>query len=233
MAALAGTLLTSAAAAIAKSPSQASGHLHVLPSARHRGPRSVTLGWESDTILQDGLNRYEVRISPGALRSIQAWVGRNDRAGDFRSETGGVLFGRRDPAAGVLWIDEASGPPPDSVASPDEFICGTEGIKDRNEKIRNQTRRATSFVGMWHTHPGGPAIPSPRDVASELVSMEPLPEVLMLIRGDEALGAYVFAREDLPKPFGVLEIEIRTRRFCNAVPRPAGLGAALDFARPN
>jgi integrative and conjugative element protein (TIGR02256 family) len=211
VAALAGSLLTSAAASIAENPTRAAGHLHALPSAPHEGLRHAKLGWNPDTVLQDGLDRYEVRISQRALRSIRAWVARNDRVDDPRSETGGVLFGRRDPAAGVLWVDEASGPPPDSIASAEEFVCGTEGIEKRNRKIRKQTRRATSFVGMWHTHPGGRAIPSPRDVASmaELVSMEPLPEVLMLICGAQELGAYVFAREDLPKPFGVLEIEIR------------------------
>ena len=218
VAALAGTLLISVAAGIAEDPSRAAGHLQVLPSASHQGPREVKLGWDPDTLLQDGLDRYEVRISPEALRSIRAWTARNDRVDDPRSETGGVLFGRRDPAAGVLWVDEASGPPPDSIASPEEFVCGTEGVKERDEKIRGQTRRATSFVGMWHTHPNGRAIPSERDVASmvELVSMEPLPEVLMLICGERELGAYVFGREDLPKPFGVLEIEIRSK----PTPRP-------------
>jgi len=212
VAALAGTLLISVAAGIAEDPSRAAGHLHALPSASHRGHREVKLNWETDTLLQDGLDRYEVRISPEALRSIRAWIARNDRVNDPHSETGGVLFGRRDPAAGVLWVDEASGPPPDSIASAEEFICGTEGVRERDERIRQQTRRATSFVGMWHTHPGGPAIPSNRDIASmaELVSMEPLPEVLMLICGAQELGAYVFGREDLPKPFGVLEIGIRT-----------------------
>jgi len=228
VAALAGTILTSAVAGIAESPSLAAGHLHVLPSAQHHGPRDVKLDWEADTVLHDGLDRYEVRVSPQAGRSIRAWTARNDRVGDPRSETGGVLFGRRDPAAGVLWVDEASGPPPDSVGSPEEFVCGTEGVKDRNERIRKQTRRATSFVGMWHTHPGGPAIPSSRDVASmaELVSMEPLPEVLMLICGEEELGAYVFAREDLPKPFGVLEIEVRTE----PAPEPPALQRNVGLA---
>jgi integrative and conjugative element protein (TIGR02256 family) len=230
VAALAGALLTSAATGVAENPSRAAGHLQVLSSAAHRGPRSAKLAWEPGTVLQDGLDRYEVRISPQALRSIRAWVARNDRIDDPRSETGGVLFGQRDPAAGVLWVDEASGPPPDSIASPEEFVCGTDGVKERDEKVRKRTRRATSFVGMWHTHPGGPAIPSPRDVASmaELVSMEPLPEVLMLICGEQELGAYVFAREDLPKPFGVLEIEVRTE----PVPEPAApqrdVGLALS-----
>lgn len=230
VAALAGTLLTSTAAGIAERPSRAAGHLHVLPGATHRGPRDVKLEWEPDTVLQDGLDRYEVRISPRALRSIRATIARNNRVDDPSSETGGVLFGRRDPATGVLWVDEASGPPPDSVASPDEFICGTEGIKERDEQIRKRTRRATSFVGMWHTHPGGPAIPSPRDVASmaELVSMEPLPEVLMLICGEAELGAYVFAREDLPKPFGVLEIEVRTEPTPEPPPPQRDVGLALS-----
>lgn len=212
VAALAGTLLSAAASDITTDASVASGRLLALPSANHRGRRQAKLEWEPDMVVEDGLGRYQVRISPAALRSIRAEVTRNERAGDGLAETGGVLFGRRDSAAGVLWVDEASGPPPDSIASPAEFVCGTAGIKERDEAIRRRTRRATGFVGMWHTHPTGPAIPSPRDVGSmaELVLMEPLPETLMVICGGDPaaseIGAYVFAREDLPKPFGTLVV---------------------------
>ena len=134
----------------------------------------------------------------------------------------------------MLWVDEACGPPPDSVASPEEFVCGTEGVQEQNEQRRARTRRATTFVGMWHTHPGGKALPSPRDVASmaELVSLEPLPEVLMLICGEidegREQGAYVFAREDLPKPFGILTIQDRTKPGGDPMPPDRDVGLALS-----
>jgi predicted acylesterase/phospholipase RssA len=234
VAALAGTLLSSAASDIAADASQASGRLLALPSATHRGRRQARLTWGSDTVLEDGLGRYQVRISPAALRSIRTEVARNERAGDRRAETGGVLFGRRDTAAGVLWVEEAYGPPPDSVASPEEFVCGTVGVKDRNEAIRRRTRRASGFVGMWHTHPAGPAIPSPRDVGSmaELVSMESLPETLMVICGGNPtaseIGAYVFAREELPKPFGTLVVTDRREPVGEPPSPPRNVGLALS-----
>ncbi|MBS1885621.1 MAG: ThiF family adenylyltransferase [Actinobacteria bacterium] len=234
VAALAGTLLAATASDIAADASRASGRLLALPSAPHRGRRQAKLRWEPDTVLEDGLGRYQVRVSPAALRSIRAEVARNERAADRRAETGGVLFGRRDTAAGVLWIDEASGPPPDSIASPEEFVCGTAGVKDRDEAIRKRTRRATGFVGMWHTHPAGPAIPSPRDVGSmaELVSMEPLPETLMVICGGEPaaseIGAYVFAREELPKPFGTLVVSDRREPVAEPASPPRDVGLALS-----
>ncbi len=164
VAALAGTLLTSATAAIAKSPSQASGHLHVLPSAPHRGPRSVKLGWETDTILQDGLDRYEVRISPRAHRSMQAWIARNDRASDSRSETGGVLFGRRDPAAGVLWVVEAR-PPARQRCQPGGVCLRHRGNQGAQRKDP-QTDAAGDQLRRHVAHPprrtGGPEPPRRR-----------------------------------------------------------------------
>lgn len=234
VAALAGTLLSAAASDITADAPQASGRLLALPSADHRGRRQAKLVWGPDTVVEDGLGRYQVRISPAALRSIRAEVTRNERVGDPRAETGGVLFGRRDSATGILWVDEASGPPPDSVASPEEFVCGTAGVKERDRATRKRTRRATGFVGMWHTHPAGPAIPSPRDVGSmaELVSMEPLPETLMVICGGEPtaseIGAYVFAREELPKPFGTLVVTDRREPVPPSPPPPRDVGLALS-----
>lgn len=234
VAALAATMLSAVAADIAADPATASAHLLALPSVVHRGRRQAKLTFERDTVVDDGLGRYEVRLSPGAMRSIRSEVTRNERSNDPLSETGGVLFGRRDFAAGVLWVDEASGPPPDSIASPAEFVCGTDGVRDRDQATRVRTRRASGFVGMWHTHPAGSAIPSPRDVGSmaELVSMEPLPETLMVICGGEPtgseIGAYVFAREELPKPFGTLVVADRREPVDPPVPAARDVGLALS-----
>lgn len=234
VAALTGILLTAAAADIAAGRPCATAHLYALPTAAHSGRRQASLSWPADAVAQDGLGRYEVRISQPALRAMRGWINRNDRAGDTRTETGGVLLGQRDQAAGVLWVDEASAPPPDSVASPEEFVCGTAGVAGLNSATRTRTRRSTTFVGMWHTHPDGRALPSPRDIASmsRLVSLEPLPEVLMLIHGAEnksrELGAYVFARHELPQPFGLLVIHDRTTRPLRPAPPPRDVGLALS-----
>ena len=228
------TLLTAAASEIATSTPQATAHLCALPSAAHVGRRSARLTWPPDIVVADGLGRYEIRISQSAQSAMQTWVDRNARVGEPHSETGGVLFGQRDQAAGVLWIDDASGPPPDSIASPEEFVCSTAGVAERNTAIRTRTRRSTAFVGMWHTHPDGPALPSPRDITSmsRLVSLEPLPEPLMLINGtrDEhrELGGYVFARDELPQPFGLLVIHDRTAQPAPRPPAPRTVGLALS-----
>ncbi len=232
--ALTGALLTAAAAELVDAKATACAHLLALPTAVHSGRRQARLLWSPDTVLHDGMGRYEIRLAQSAMQTVRAWVNRNDRVSDPRAETGGVLFGQRDQAVGVIWVDAASGPPPDSVASPAEFICGTEGVADHNEKLRARTRSSTGFVGMWHTHPESRALPSPRDIASmaRLVALEPVPETLMLINGrgeEEAeFGAYVFAREDLPKPFGVLVIRDRTKPPPPSSPPVRNVGLALS-----
>lgn len=234
VAALTGTLLTCAAADLAAMDGQASAHLAAVPTAEHVGRRQAELVWSADLVLEDGLGRYQIRVSQPALEAIRAWTARNDRVADSRSETGGVLFGQRDAAAGVLWIDEVSGPPPDSVASPEEFACGVTGLDEMQEEKRNRSRGSLAFVGMWHTHPDGRALPSPRDVGSmaRLVFHEPLPEVLMLIAASDSqggeLGAYVFAREELPQPFGTLVIHPRPVPDPPSSVRPRTVGLALS-----
>jgi proteasome lid subunit RPN8/RPN11 len=74
-----------------------------------------------------------------------------------------VLFGQIDEFLRVIWIDEVSGPPPDSVASADGFICGVAGVAEMNAEKIARTRRSVAFIGMWHTHPGGKPRPSPVD----------------------------------------------------------------------
>ena len=234
VAALTGTLLTAAATEPNANSATACVHLLALPTANRPGRREARLDWPPDTVLRDGLDRYEVRVSQPALQAMRGWIARSQRTGDPLAETGGALFGQRDIAAGVLWVDEASGPPPDSVASGDEFVCGIEGVAEMTAEKRARTRRATSFVGMWHTHPDGRALPSPRDVTSmsRLVSRDPLPEALMLIHGDRdreaELGAYVFGRDELPAPFGALVIHDRTVARPSPAPPSRNVGLALS-----
>ena len=125
--------------------------------------REFALEWPADLVLPDGRHGYQVRIGQGALSSMRAWMRRSERVRGKRVETGGVLFGHADPFLKIIWVDEVSGPPPDSVQSPTAFVCGTAGVAEMNAEKELRTRKSVCFVGMWHTHPGGMPWPSETD----------------------------------------------------------------------
>lgn len=126
--------------------------------------REVEFVWQPYVVLPESRRGYEIRLSPEALQSLLSWVRRSERLHGDRTETGGILFGQMDDFLKVIWVDEVSGPPPDSMASPEAFICGTAGVKEmNNEKVRRSFGSIT-FVGMWHTHPKGLPVPSPTDL---------------------------------------------------------------------
>jgi hypothetical protein len=132
------------------------------------GPRTGALRqfefeWPSDIILRDGRNDHQVRVSQAALSGMRAWMRRSERVNGRRVETGGILFGHTDEFLKIVWVDEVSGPPPDSIQSPTAFVCGTEGVAELNAEKAKRTRKSVSFVGMWHTHPGAMPLPSDTD----------------------------------------------------------------------
>jgi integrative and conjugative element protein (TIGR02256 family) len=160
--------------------------------------------WGPDLSWNDSDDDYEIRITNGAWREIQAWIARSARLRGVDVETGGLLFGKRDDAARIIWVDEASGPPPDSVAEVDSFICGVEGTREMNEQFKESSRQAVQYVGMWHTHPFALPTPSPTDLSGlEQVfsaGMMAPSKHLMLIVGTandlRVLASHVFRRED-------------------------------------
>ncbi|WP_420453828.1 patatin-like phospholipase family protein [Ilumatobacter sp.] len=157
--------------------------------------------FQPDLIVDDPLSGYEVRISPAALAETRAWIRRSERLAPG-SETGGVLFGERDDALRTLWITDVLGPPPDSQASPQGFVCGTAGIDSAARTIAERSRHASQPVGMWHTHPETAPVPSPTDFAGmhHIITNNErsLPKQLLVIFGgnDENLsvGAYLYDR---------------------------------------
>ncbi len=206
--ALAGILLTSVASELSAPPEHATAiaHLIALPTlTEHPGAGAARLAWPAALTIPDSTGRFEVRISPPALREIQAWISAGQRQLEPMSETGGVLFGQRDDATGVIWIDEVSGPPPDSSQSPTEFVCGTLGVEDLGQEKSTRTSGSVEFLGMWHTHPGQSPNFSTRDLIGMLnlldASESPRAQGLILIVGwfasDPQLGAYVFEHEEL------------------------------------
>lgn len=125
--------------------------------------RSLRLCPPNDLVLTEELEGYEVRVSVTAWNDILAWIRQSGRVRDPRDETGGLLFGQVDEALRVVWVSDASGPPPDSTHSPELFVCGTDGTAQMNEAKLKRTRGSVQFVGMWHSHPVSNPVPSPTD----------------------------------------------------------------------
>jgi predicted acylesterase/phospholipase RssA/molybdopterin/thiamine biosynthesis adenylyltransferase len=235
--ALAANLLTAVARDLAAPPERdtAVAHLLASPGTPHRGPRDVRLGWPPALTMTDATDRFELRIAEACRREILAWTKSAERRLPDLSETGGALFGLRDEAAGVIWIDEVSGPPPDSVETPDEFLCGTEGVAELAEEKRERTTRSIDFLGMWHTHPGQSPNFSPRDLVGMLelldASASPSASGLILIVGwattKPRLGAYVFEHDELRRDQATINVH-EPRELVVPAPPSRDVGLALS-----
>ena len=141
--------------------------------------------WPSDTVVPGA--DYEIRLSASAVAEMRAEARSGARIRGGKIETGGTLLGGFDSAAGVVWVDEATGPPPDSRLSEVHFEHGVRGVEDLIAARTSATARVTTFVGMWHSHPYGEASPSPtdRDGMDDLVLpiANAPPRALLLIVG--------------------------------------------------
>jgi len=107
---------------------------------------------------------YEVIVSPEAKKLIDSEITRNRRTRSAMDETGGLLFGAIDDSLGRIYIDLASGPPPDSKMTPKLFECGVEGTAEAAEYHKTASRGSSIFTGIWHTHPISPPRPSDVDL---------------------------------------------------------------------
>jgi integrative and conjugative element protein (TIGR02256 family) len=161
--------------------------------------------WPADLVSRDPHADYEIRIASGAWREIEGWIAAGRRLSGEDVETGGIVFGERNDASRVIWVDEVIGPPPDSWAAPEGFICGTEGVARANAEKTKRARGSVAFVGMWHTHPESDPLPSSTDIAgmAQITSAadSQTPKALLVIVGCSAdrsptLGTYLFTRRD-------------------------------------
>jgi integrative and conjugative element protein (TIGR02256 family) len=253
VAALAGLMLNLAAADLAAPPdkAKASGHFVIQPhAAGASGCPVASFAWEPDHVSIDIHAGYQIRISPEAWAGMRSWIVRSrDEAGP-QVETGGLLFGERDDAARVIWVSDVSGPPPDSSASAEKFICGVAGTAEMNEEKRGRTRGSVHYLGMWHTHPDSVPLPSPTDWAGMRRLVQAAGgggRTLMLIIGcphdTPILGTYVFRARDFKVPYGSVVIRpclIQVMEWCEQLQQTdtAGLRlppppqAAIDVGEP-
>lgn len=160
--ALASMLLNETLAALAAHSDEMSAVV-VRRSSRTK-PAVDIRTWASDLVLPDkNSGRYEIRMSQQALAEMRTEARRGRRLRGDRIETGGMMLGAFDDACLILHIDRAIGPPPDSVLSASFFDHGVVGTQDLVDHRREVTHNRQSFVGLWHSHPGGAASPSSTD----------------------------------------------------------------------
>ncbi len=211
-------LMLNRAAADLKAPSKnatATGHFVAQSLLPVEGSPSASFEWGPDHVSVDVHADYQVRIAPCAWAQSRSWIIRSRDEAAPEVETGGLLFGERDDAAGVIWVSEVSGPPLDSEASAEKFICGIEGTAEMNAEKKARSRGSVHYLGMWHTHPTAMPLPS----STDWVGMRRLigaagggGRSLMLIIGrphdTPMLGTYVFRAADFDVPHG--SIIIRT-----------------------
>ena len=156
--------------------------------------------WQTDHTLTDHGRGYSVRVSAHALREMQAWARRSSRVAAPDIETGGLVFGELNEAAAVLWVTEVDGPPPDSVATADRFICGVEGTAEAARGRHRRFRASVDCVGSWHTHPTSAPMLSDIDfsAAAQLLADPTAARrtcLLLILSGHPdrgELGAYAF-----------------------------------------
>lgn len=147
---------------------------------------------------------YVVLRSEAAAKGMAAELKRIARTRSNKVETGGLMFGEIDDAHGEIWIDSVSGPPSDSRASAEQFLCGTAGTKELAAFRAKASGGSSRFIGIWHTHPVSPGRPSQDDLtamAALLHFQDATPrQVVMLIVGYAATAPnenyYLYRRNE-------------------------------------
>jgi proteasome lid subunit RPN8/RPN11 len=167
---------------------------------------SPRLGYRlrNDQPATDLRHGYRVLRSDAAARGMATEMRRIARTRSDNVETGGLIFGEIDDSHRVIWIDSVSGPPPDSQASPEKFLCGTAGTKQVAAFRAKASGGSSRFIGIWHTHPVSRGRPSEDDLTAmfELLHLQEFTprQVVMLIIGFAATepteNYYLFRRNE-------------------------------------
>lgn len=154
--------------------------------------------------LTEAKSNYRVLIAPGAARSIETYIRKGARELGANVETGGLMFGEVDDSLQTIWLDAASGPPPDSEASEAQFLCGVADTKELAQATKASSGGSSRFIGIWHTHPISMPAPSSEDLyamANLLHTQERAPrQTVMLIVGHAATqpqkAFYLYRRKE-------------------------------------
>jgi integrative and conjugative element protein (TIGR02256 family) len=106
------------------------------------------------------VNVPAVVVVPEAERRIREQAASSE---DGR-ETGGILLGRGPDTENVITVECAGDPGPTAERRPDYFLRDLAHAREVAGAAWQETEAV--WVGEWHTHPTGPAIPSARDLVT-------------------------------------------------------------------
>ncbi|MEQ3552829.1 ThiF family adenylyltransferase [Pseudonocardia nematodicida] len=158
----------------------------VVRDGGHRRGGTTVIGWPNDLHTRDVHSGFEVRIAAAAAAAMRTETRRGNRVRGSHIETGGMLLGSFDDATRVISVDLATGPSPDSRLSASFFDHGVEGTQEVLDEHLARSGGLIGYVGLWHTHPEGPALPSAVDEAAIATLTSLAPRALMLILGGPA-----------------------------------------------
>ncbi len=200
------------------------------------GPVHV-FAWPPDHTLRDKGRGYSVRVCSHAAREMRGWARRSARTAGTTIETGGLVFGELNEAAGVLWVTDVEGPPPDSDAADDHFTCGTEGMEDAAKEKHCRFRGSVDCVGSWHTHPTSTPHPSRVDIGA-VAQLLADPDstrrtcLVLILSGnpdDPSLGAYAFRTKLSGENFICIQWSAAATACLGRQPKkPQNVGLALS-----
>jgi len=171
---------------------------------RRVSPRKVRLEFKPSMRFPDPGSGFEVRVHESVWKEVTGWARECSRTRGKDVETGGLLFGECDDYLRVIWVSEASGPPPDSEHSARLFVCGTAGTRTMAEFKKRRSKGSVHYVGTWHTHPVSDAIPSVIDWrAMDRLLGESGERLVLLIIGrtlsHPQVNASVFRKEEFER----------------------------------
>ena len=101
-------------------------------------------------------------------------------------ESGGVLLGWQDPAGLELVVARVLGPGPVATHRRTKFSPDTDWQRAEIAAAYEASGRRLSYLGDWHSHPGGGELPSRRDektarrIARSRSARAPRPVMLIL-----------------------------------------------------
>jgi integrative and conjugative element protein (TIGR02256 family) len=97
-----------------------------------------------------------------AMSASQAMLDEANRAAQL--ETGGVLLGYISPIGHLdVVVELALGPGPSARHAEHHFDPDADWQQRQISAVYSASGRTCTYLGDWHTHPNGTAVPSPRD----------------------------------------------------------------------
>lgn len=125
-------------------------------------------------------------VASGGLEEI---VAEAERA--WPNETGGILMGYID-AAGTPVVTDVIGPGAAATHAPTGFIPDSSWQQRHIDAVYERSGRRHTYLGDWHTHPGGVPVPSWRDLRTlrRIATFAPArvaAPVMLIAGGDGAL----------------------------------------------